>query len=181
MLDYSHNLNLESYSEAELILLLSETLPSVITFVVASQALLTKMHAPCQICTKRNTCKTPCDQLNAILPKPLEGSSNLNNTVGDLIESISSPCQAKLDRSKLRTIDKTRSEDIFTLYKNCPATFTKQEWRVITLRIKEGDTFKTIGQKLGIQTSTASDTHQRAKKKMEERYKKRRVISRKNT
>jgi len=181
MLDYPNNLGIDTYSTAELLAVVRQTLPIVNIFIKASQALLTNNQNPCKTCKKRDICQNPCDQLNAILPKPLEGSSNLNNTVGDLIESISSPCQAKLDRSKLRTIDKTRSEDIFTLYKNCPVTFTKQEWRVITLRIKEGDTFKTIGQKLGIQTSTASDTHQRAKKKMEERYKKRRVISRKNT
>lgn len=168
MLDYPNNLGIDTYSTAELLAVVRQTLPIVNIFIKASQALLTNNQ-------------NPCDQLNAILPKPLEGSSNLNNTVGDLIESISSPCQAKLDRSKLRTIDKTRSEDIFTLYKNCPVTFTKQEWRVITLRIKKGDTFKTIGQKLGIEISTASDAHQRAKKKMEEHYKKRHVISRKNT
>ena len=142
MLDYPNNLCIDTYSTAELLAVVRQTLPIVNIFIKASQALLTNNQNPCKTCKKRDICQNPCDQLNAILPKPLEGSSNLNNTVGDLIESISSPCQTKLDRSKLRTIDKTRSEDIFTLYKNCPATFTKQEWRVITLRIKEGDTLR---------------------------------------
>lgn len=48
--------------------------------------------------------------------------------------------------------------------------FTPKEWRVVTLRVQQGKTYREIGENLGIATSTASDTFHRAKKRMEDHY-----------
>ena len=47
---------------------------------------------------------------------------------------------------------------------------TLKEWRVVTLKVQQGKTYREIGENLGIATSTASDTFRRAKKRMEDHY-----------
>ena len=105
----------------------------------------------------------------------------MNDTFGNLIDEISDTrtkdtndndeVLRTYDIDYLKAIDRVRTDDIFILYKNCIHLFSKVEWRVITLRIEEGLTFKHIGAILGKETSTASDTFQRAKRKMERHYK----------
>lgn len=180
MLTNLNNLNTDTCSTAELLEFIKQTLPVVSLFVKVSQALLADNQNPCNTCEKTSTCQEPCRKLYALIPRPLHGPSDLSNTISDLIEEIPDTTHTKLDQSQLKAIDKIRSDDIFILYKNCPIEFTKQEWRVITLRINEGDTFRIIGDKLDIKTSTASDTFQRARKKMESYYKKQHVKIRKN-
>ena len=63
-------------------------------------------------------------------------------------------------------------------YKNCLSLFSKIEWRVITFRVRDGLTYKEIGEKLNIKPSTASDAFRRATKRMEEHYKKSRGLNR---
>jgi RNA polymerase sigma factor (sigma-70 family) len=142
----------------------------------------TENPLPCNTCPKAGQCKKPCDLLEVLLPGKFAGSAILNNTAGDLIDDASDlgifnshdddQDQHEPDRSFLRTIDRVRSDEIFGLYKNCFHLFTHKEWRVITLRVQQGQTYRAIGKRLGIATSTASDTFQRAKGKMEEYYRK---------
>lgn len=185
MLDELKNLNIDACSESELETLIRQILPIVITFIKASQKLLSEDkpgYKPCDNCDKYTTCKEPCDQLNDKLTGPLSGSHLLNGTLGSLMDVISDTCiedtddrneiLGTYDNNYLKAIDRVRSDDIFILYKNCIHLFSKTEWRVVTLKIDEGQTFKTIGLILGISRSTASDTFQRAKRKMERHYQK---------
>ncbi len=131
----------------------------------------TTPESPCLSCNKHTTCKKSCDKLNAMLPKISEGSGLISSGLGDLIEEISDTQSNSNDQSYLKAINRERAELLFAAYQNCPVDlFRKREWEVVTLRIKEGYTYKEIGLKLGIGVSTASDAFRRAKKKMENHY-----------
>ena len=139
-----------------------------------------KTPLPCTTCSKVDRCNSPCDRLEALLPGKFAGSAILNNTAGDLINDTcnfdttdsydNDESLNKYDRSFLKAIDKIRSDEIFGLYKNCSFIFTPKEWRVVTLKVQQGKTYREIGENLGIATSTASDTFRRAKKRMEDHY-----------
>ena len=189
MFDQLKNLNIATCSDEELKTLIKHTLPIVLTFVKACQKLFGEEsksnNNPCQNCTEAATCKEPCGSLEDILPGNLSGGHILNKTYGNLLEDISDTNigntdddggkPQRLDRSSLRSMDRVRSDEIFMLYKNCHPIFTTKEWRVVTLKIGEGHTYNTIGQKLNIAPSTASDTFQRAKTKMEYYYNRQRT------
>lgn len=184
MFDELKNLNIDLCSGPELETLIRRTLPTVMTFIKASQRLLNEdkpAPKPCDNCNKYNACKKPCELLENILPKIHKGPQNLKRTYGNLINEISDTSTKDIDSDEilhkfdinyLKAIDRVRADDIFVLYKNCIQLFSKKEWRVITLKLDEGLTYKTIGQILGISTSTASDTFQRAKRRMESHYQK---------
>jgi len=181
MLDKLKNLNIDTCSDSELRALICQTLP---IFLQACQKFLSEDKTnqnPCDNCNNANTCKEPCELLEALLPSKYGGSYLRSNTFGNLLDKISdtNACNStdddnkishRFDRSSLISVDRTRTNDIFFLYKNCLPIFTTKEWRVVKLKIEEGDTYKIIGNKLGIAPSTASDTFQRAKKKMENYY-----------
>ena len=185
MCDELKNLNIDTCSASELKTLIRQALPIVITFVKAGQKLLsedTSKHNPCKNCDKYNTCEESCELLENKLSGIHEGSQNLERTYGNLINEISDAgirgtddndeILHKFDINYLKAIDRIRADDIYMLYKNCSYIFTEKEWRVITLKIEEAQTFKTIGVVLGISTSTASDTFQRAKRRKERYYQK---------
>ena len=187
MFDELKNLNIDTHSDSELNALVRQTLPIAITFVRASQKLLTKDNPnrqACDNCDKAGICKEPCELVTSQLPGIYSGSSLLNKTFGGSLDNIcdtitdhindDDEAPKKLDRSSLRSIDRIRTDEIFILYKNCHLIFTTKEWRVVTLKIRDGNSYRSIGKKLGIAISTASDTFQRAKKKMEHYYKKQR-------
>ncbi len=198
MFDELKNLNIETCSGSELRTLIHQTLP---IFLQACQRFLSEDKSnqnPCDNCDKYNICKEPCELLKPKLLSIHSCSYLLNNAFGNLMDKISDSntdniadddeIPQRLDRSSLVSMDRVRSDEIFMLYKNCNFILTKKEWRVITLKIEAGDTYKAIGLKLGIKTSTASDTFRRAKKKMENYYSRQRkprdlkhVISRHNT
>jgi len=177
MLDQLNNLNIETCSDAELKALVKQTLPIVSVFIKASQKLFSEDQQPnkslCDNCDKKLTCSKPCEKLEAKLPSQYEGSRFLNNKNDELINEISDAPNTNNHKSgqlKLRAIDKVRTDEVFELYKSCSGIFSKKEWRVITLRLDEGQTFKAIGKSLGIATSTASDTFRRAKRRMGQHY-----------
>jgi DNA-directed RNA polymerase specialized sigma24 family protein len=140
-----------------------------------------KSNAICQNCSKRDTCIDLCDQIIKEVPKEHQGYHSNQHNYGDLIENIGcagtknneedSELLHKYDLHYLDEIDRVRSDDIFVLYKNCIHLFSKKEWRVITLRVEEGLSFKEIGSVLGIKGSSASDTFYRAQKRMERHHK----------
>ena len=180
MYDELKNLNIDTCSDSELKALIRQALP---IFLQACQKLLTKdklNQNPCDNCDKADTCTEPCKLVEALLPGRHEGSYILSNTFGNLLEKVSDTSRSnspddneihqRLDRSSLKSIDRIKSDEIFMLYKNCHLIFTTKEWRVITLRVEEGHTYKAIGSKLGIAISTASDTFRRAEKKMKNHY-----------
>lgn len=136
---------------------------------------------PCDTCDKKNQCKSTCSRLENLLPSINKGLSNHEKPYGDLIYQVSNAGPGnmnrlgRLDHSSLRAIDRPRSEEIFTFYENCKHIFTKKEWRVISLRIKAEKTYEKIGEKLGISTSTASETFRRAKRKMDNYHRKQKI------
>jgi len=137
-----------------------------------------KSNSPCQNCNKAKICEEPCELLESKLPKIHKGSHKLQHAYGKLMEEISDTSDSdnndeilrKYDLDYLRKTDRIRSDDIYILYKNCLHLFSEIEWRVITLRIDEGLTFKQIGIILGKGTSTVSTTFYRAQKTMERHY-----------
>ena len=185
MSDKNENLNIDACSDSELKTLIRRTLPTVITFVKASQRLLNENkpdHKPCDNCEKYPTCTQTCKSVENKLSEERKGSQNLERTYGNLINEISNTSIKGTDDNDeiirtfdinyLKAIDRVRADDIFVLYKNCIQLFSKKEWRVITLKLDEGLTYKAIGLVLGISISTASDTFQRAKRRMERHYQK---------
>lgn len=141
-----------------------------------------KSNRTCESCEKYPTCTQTCESVENKLSEEHKGSQNLERTYGNLIDEISDSSTKDTDDNDeilrtydinyLKAIDRVRADDIFILYKNSIHLFSKKEWRVITLKLDEGLTYKTIGQILGISTSTASDTFQRAKRRMERHYQK---------
>ena len=181
MFDELKNLNIETCSGSELKALIRQVLPTVITFVQASRRLLSEKENPCDGCNKVDTCKEPCELLEALLPSKYGGSYILSNTVGKLLYEVNNTSASqdtnnddeipkRLDRSSLKTVDRVKADETFMLYKNCHSIFTTKEWRVITLRVEGGHIYKAIGVKLGIITGTVSDTFRRAEKKMGKYY-----------
>lgn len=185
MFDELKNLNIDTCSDSELRTLIRQTLPIVMTFVKASQKNLTEdkpAPKPCDNCDKYETCQDTCELLENKLSEEYKGSQNSERTYGNLIDKVSDThikdtddndeILRTYDNNYLKAVDRIRSDDIFILYKNCIHLFSKIEWRVITLRVEEGLTYKEIGQVLGISGSTASDTFQRAKGRMGRHYQK---------
>lgn len=128
-------------------------------------------ESPCISCDKYDDCKESCDKMNAMLPKTSAGSGYISIGLGELIEEISDSQSNSNDQSYLKEINRERADSLFAAYQNCPVgLFSKREWEIVTLRIKEGHKHREISQKLGIAISTVSDTCRRAKQKMEEHY-----------
>jgi len=183
MFDFDLQFDYENCSDAELKVWLKQTVPIIELFIFAAKKFYNSDTAivplPCKTCPKIGKCNTPCNRLNALLADEFAGSSNLNNTVGDLIEEIAADVDQprQLDHSFLRAIDRVRSDEIFMLYKNCLFLFTKKEWRVITLKVQQGMTYGEIAEVLASSTSNVSDIFQRAKKKMENHYTKKRGLN----
>lgn len=196
MFDELKKLNIATFSDTELRVLIRQIYPIVLFFIKASQKLLNEKdipnESPCSTCEKANICKKPCELVENLLPGYFKGYNNTNLTCGSLIDNVGNTnindeadcneISQKYDNSFLKAIDKVRSDDIFILYKNCIHLFSKKEWQIVTLKIEKGLTYKTIGKILGIGLSTTSDTFHRAKGKMERHYTNmKHVKKRKNT
>ena len=188
MFDETKNLNIKTCSDTELLALVRQTLPVAMVFVAASERLLKDKYRIklCESCNDVNTCKSPCERLERGLPQFHQGHRSRTRSYGNLINQISGTTPDESNRggnfrnyksTYLSEIDRIRSDDIFILYKNCIHLFSKKEWRVITLRVEKGLTFKEIGLVLGIKTSTASDTFYRAQNQMEQHYLKNKAVN----
>jgi len=143
------------------------------------------IKAECIECNK-NKIDITCLLLEPLLPGRYAGAGYREINAGASIENFETldknPTDnigddhfnfpVKLDESTLRSIKKTRSEEIFSLYKNCsPDIFTLEQWEVIRLRFEYGLKQKDIAKRLDIKRSTVSDRLRRAKKNMENYYK----------
>lgn len=184
MTDECQNPDFAAYSGSELLALICQTAPVVMTCAQACQELVRREESnqsPCTNCDKHDTCKGTCELVEALLPGVHAGASSQKVSLEKMLNAISSSDDTqdteeespkKLGRKVLKKIDKVRSDEIFTLYKNCSFIFTPRQWQVITLKVDESHTYKEIGIKLGIATSTVSDTFKRAEKKLENYYRK---------
>ncbi|OHB49699.1 MAG: hypothetical protein A2Y10_05955 [Planctomycetes bacterium GWF2_41_51] len=171
MLDEFKNFDITKCSDSELKVLIRQTLPILLQacFRVLNEK-DTANQSPCNNCENRGHCNG-CDLLESQLPSENTGAHSQIKYYGDLLHNIvdvNGKRQIKFDYADLKEIDRIRSDDIFTLYKNCSIIFSECEWRIATLKIRDGLTFKKISQIIGIAPSSASETFYRAKKKMEQ-------------
>lgn len=178
MFDFNLQFDYENCSDDELKVWLKQIVPIIELFIFAAKKFYNSDTAivplPCKTCPEIEKCNKSCNRLEALFADEFAGSSILNHTVGDLIEEIAANVDQprQLDHSSLKAIDRVRSDEIFTLYKNCLFLFTKKEWRVITLKVQQGMTYKEIAEVLASSTSNVSDIFQRAMKKMKDYYEK---------
>jgi len=170
MFDKLLHVNIESCTDSELLALIRRTLPAILQIC---RQVLDKRPQFCKDCEKYGTCTELCELVKSQLPAAEAGRNSKGKTYGDLIKEFcddNDGSQRKYDHEYLKAIDRIRADEIFMLYENCVIIFTQREWRVVTMKVRDGLTFEEIGQTLGIAISTASDTFQRAKKKMENHY-----------
>lgn len=121
------------------------------------------------------------------IPNKYEGTGYREKNAGFLTEQINgidsvqpegvgsddSNSHMKLDKSTLKAIRKVRLDEEFMLYKNCPPhVFRPEQWEVIALRFEYGLKQQQIAKTLNISRSAVSDRLRRAKKNMENYYRK---------
>ena len=100
-------MNIDTCSASELITLIRQTLPTVMTFVNASQKLLNEdkpAPKPCNNCDKYNTCEETCELLENKLSEEHKGFQNSEHTYGNLINEISDTSTKATDEI-IRTFD----------------------------------------------------------------------------
>lgn len=184
-------LNTANCSDAELIAWLRQAFPAL---QEAYRRFSTSKSMSCEECPKKSECiecnknKTDitCLLLKPLLPGRYAGAGYREINAGASIENFETLDKnqtentddddfnfpAKLDESTLRSIKKTRSEEIFSLYKNCsPDIFTLEQWEVIRLRFEYGLKQQDIAERLDIKRSTVSDRLRWAKNNMTTYYK----------
>ena len=187
--------NPSNYSDAELKVWLQQSFPilnELFTRFCGSKPVSCSDCHQKKECDKYNQGKhdKTCLVLETCLPGRYDGTGYRENNAGILIEKFNThetgdrkntddlydntEKSNQFNPSDLKAIEKVRSEEIFTVYKNCSHIFTKKEWQIVTLRIQSEKTFKEIARILDIAISTASDTFQRARKKMENSYRNKR-------
>jgi len=143
------------------------------------------IKAECIECNKNKTDIT-CLLLEPLLPGRYAGAGYREINAGASIESFETldknPTEytddndfkvpVKLSKSTLRSIKKTRINDVFSLYKNCPPDiFTLEQWEAVCLRFEYGLKQQDIAERLDIKRSTVSDRLRRAKNNMTTYYK----------
>ena len=177
------NLDTATCSDTELNAWFRQALPAFIRAYQRSSSEDKSSLVPCKSCEKYGTCNKPCELLESQLPSIHAGYRPQDRKYGEILDSIEisntgntgiadddKEFQSKSNHRYLRAIDNIRSEEIFALYNNCSVIFTPREWRVCVMKVRDGLTFKAIGQIIGVAISSVSDTFRRAKKKMENHY-----------
>lgn len=188
------NFDFEHSSDEEMKHWLRQTYPIMKAFLTVAQRFCNPKQLSCENCQQRKQCdeqnvnredKT-CLKLEPYLPNRYQGAGKREEHMGFLVDEFSdgdsdiveigdSPdCGAKRARCIIKSIRKTRSDEIFTLYERCWHIFTEEQWEVICLKLKCGMTFKDIGKMLKIAPSAASDRFQRGKRHLEAYYRKNR-------
>jgi len=187
MFDELQNLNVENCSDSELKAWVKQTIPIVITFLKAGVRLTQSEEKqpekiPCDNCDKVETCKEPCNLLEAMLPGAQSGSSLLSNTIGNTMDLLAKKGELKesgRNTPSLNTIDIPVPDALFNIYSHCHEIFTKSQWVVIYLKYKKGMQNKDIAKQLTITPSSVCDRLRRAKSSMEKHYAKQKT--KKNT
>lgn len=191
MTDEHAQLNMANCSDAELIAWFLKAFPAL---QEAYRRFCTSKSMSCGTCPIKAECiecnknKTDitCLLLESLLPGRYAGAGYREINAGASIENFETldknqtentddddfKVPAKLSKITLRSIKKTRSEEIFSLYKNCsPDIFTLERWEVIRLRFEYGLKQQDIAERLDIKRSTVSDRLRRAKNNMTTYYK----------
>ncbi|MEN6307693.1 MAG: sigma factor-like helix-turn-helix DNA-binding protein [Anaerohalosphaeraceae bacterium] len=191
MTDEHAQLDTANCSNAELIAWFLKAFPAL---QEAYLRLCTFKSMSCGTCPIKVECiefnKTKADitclLLEPLLPGRYAGAGYREKTVGSRIEIFealdknqtkntgddNTNFPVKLDESTLRSIKKTRIDDVFSLYKNCPPDiFTLEQWEAVCLRFEYSLKQEDIAKRLNIKRSTVGDRLRRAKKNMENYYK----------
>lgn len=126
-----------------------------------------------------------CLVLEPLLPSKCKGTGYREKNAGVMIEKYEAANEnhpqneadddlnvpIKLVKSTLRSIKKTRLDEVFLLYQNCPPyIFTSGQWEAVCLRFENGLRQQDIAEIIGIPRSAVSDRLRRAKKNMEKYY-----------
>jgi len=198
ILDELNKLNIEGCSDSELKTWIKQAIPVVIAFIQASRKLFAEEfesdHSPCNNCNKAETCKHPCDSLEAKLPGAYSGSQILNKTCSSMLDFLSyaddsDDVTVRQGNScnSLKITEIPAPDSIFHLYENCQWKLSKKQWDVVYMKFKLGKQNVEIAVNLGISQSSVCDRLRRARKTMEQHYKTQKdleikhVISRNNT
>lgn len=200
MFDGLKNLNIEQLSDSELIALLRQTFPifkeSYRRFCPSEP--ISCQDCPKKIeCEKFNKNKfdITCLILESSLPGKYEGVGYREKNAGLMIKEYTDTdhglpedagddnnngdggggdgvdVPTKRVKSTLKAIRKTRSDEEFMLYKNCPPfIFRLEQWEAVWLRLERGLKQHQIAKILGISRTAVSDRLRRAKKNMQNYY-----------
>lgn len=184
------NFDFERSSDEELKNWLRQAYPIIKAFLTAAHRFCTPKPVSCENCPQRNECEEQntakedktCLKLEPYLPTRYQGAGKREEHLGLLVEEFSeadsdifeigdNPDRVpKRAHRIIKSIRKTRSDEIFTLYERCSHIFTEEQWEVICLRFEYGMTFRSIGKMLDIEPSTASDRFQRGQKRLRAHY-----------
>jgi predicted DNA-binding protein YlxM (UPF0122 family) len=147
----------------------------------------------CQDCPQEKQCKQhnankhdlTCLIMEPFLPGRHKGKGYLEKTAGllrgkyqdtkndeDNEDNHQTEKEPQFALRELKSLKKIRSDEQIMLYKSCGHLFTDKQWEVIFLRLDSGLKLREIGKALGISPSTASDRFRRAKRDMENFYRK---------
>ena len=100
----------------------------------------------------------------------IEDYENPESDIPEDIDDIGN--HIKINKETLKSVRKTKLDEEFMLYKNCPpGTFTAEQWEVIYLRFEHGLKQREITEIIGIEGSAVGDRLRRAKKNMNRYYK----------
>lgn len=202
MFDELIKLNIKTCSDSELIAGLRQALPAIIE---AYKRLHTREPMSCHNCLRkvecdnynRNKTEITCLLLEPFLPGKYEGTGYREKNAGLMIEEYADTDEflpedagdddfdihTKPDKSVLKAIRKTRLDEEFLLYKNCPLfIFRPEQWEAVCLRFEHGLKQRQIAKTLGISRTAVSDRLRRAQKNMKKYYEKNsNVIPRQST
>lgn len=176
MFDEPKKLNIDTCSDAELKVLIRQSLPIVETFVKASQRLLSEDETnvlPCDNCDKYRTCTETCEAAEKELPGVMAGSYLLNQTYGNLMDKLSVAENTTQDRNAiLKTSEIPARDALFNLYRNCQHIFTDKQWAVVCMKYEQGLQNIEIAKQTGQTQSSVCDMLKRADKRMKNQYEK---------
>ncbi len=190
MFDELKKINIKTCSDKDLIIWFRRAFPAIQEFY---QRFCKPKSLSCDECFKLEECKQynkkrsdkTCLRLEQFLPRRYEGTGYREKNSGlmineleegkeyesEYIEYESRHHSIKSGQKYLTSIHRIKSNEEFSLYKNCPINiFTKEQWEAICLRYDKGHKQKEIAKSIGISRSSVSDRLRRAKKKMKNYY-----------
>lgn len=190
MLDEPVKLNINTCSDTELIAWVRHAFP---IFEEVYRRFCVPKPMSCQECSRKAECEKHnetrkdkiCLVLEPLLPAKNKGSGYREKNSGSIVEEYDpnahqhqNPSDDDInvlinpDKSTLRSIRKTRLDEEFMLYKNCPPfIFKPEQWEAVYLRFEHDLKQQQIAEILGIQRSAVGDRLRRAKKNMLKYYK----------
>lgn len=175
------NINIKTCSDAEQKAWFKQVIPIITVFLQIGQKLLQNTiqenAIPCHMCLKKETCNSPCELLESLLPAKDEGKGYKEKTIGICLEKfkdLNTSQPSKLDHKKttsnhdsLKTKKIIRSTDTYENYQKCWDNLSAKQKNVITLHYKYGLSQKEIAEKNNKGSSSVSALLKRAQEEKE--------------